>query len=133
MNNLLNEYLRFVDGVTSDASKDPKSFEARIEELGADCNIARLITAGIGIADESGEFAGLVKKIVFHGKPLNEENRMHLEKELGDVIWYWAQACIALNLNPEEVITKNIRKLESRYPGGQFSIENSEHRADGDV
>lgn len=130
----LSKYLEFVDGVTSTHSKDTEEWIYRIRELEEQgCSVARLSTAGIGMADEAGEFAGLVKKILFHGKPYDVENRKHLEKELGDVIWYWAQACIALGVNPEEVINQNVRKLESRYPGGKFSIHRSEVREEGDV
>lgn len=133
MNDLLQQYEKFVDGVTSKPSKRGDEFVHRLKDLDCECNIARLMTAALGMPDEAGEFTGLVKKIVFHGKPLNDENRALLEKELGDVIWYWMQACMALELNPEDVILKNIKKLESRYPGGVFSVERSEVREEGDV
>jgi len=129
----LNEYMGFVDGVTSDASKDFDTFIARLHELrDTGVNIPRLLTGAIGMADEAGEAAGLVKKILFHGKPLNDENREHLIKELGDVIWYWINTCNALNIDPMEVIEGNVDKLSSRYPGG-FSVWLSENRKKGDI
>lgn len=134
MKNELEQYLTFVNGVTSDASRDTVAMVARIAELDdAGCDVARLMTAAIGMADEAGEFAGLTKKIMFHGKAYDGDNREHLIKELGDVMWYWAQACIALDVDPLEVIELNVKKLESRYPGGAFSIARSEARADGDI
>jgi NTP pyrophosphatase (non-canonical NTP hydrolase) len=132
--NELDQYLKFVDGVTSDDSKYTETWLCRIRQLqDEDCDVARLLTAAIGMADEAGEVAGVVKKILFHGKPYDAANREHLIKELGDVMWYWAQACMALEVNPLEVIELNVKKLESRYPGGKFSIARSEIREDGDV
>ena len=57
-----------------------------------------------------------------------QKNKEKLESELGDIMWYWAQACMALHLDPYTVLKKNIKKLESRYPGGKFSVEKSEKR-----
>jgi len=96
-------------------------------------NIALLTTGAIGMAAEAGEFADIVKKVLFHGKPLDEENRRKLSLELGDVIWYWINTCRALDLDPEDVIRENVKKLESRYPGGKFDVYYSEHRKVSDV
>jgi NTP pyrophosphatase (non-canonical NTP hydrolase) len=131
---LLDQYKTFVDGVTSPASKYHTILEDRIEDLaGQGADVSRLLTAAIGLNDEAGEFAGIVKKIVFHGKEYTPENVEHLKKELGDVLWYWMQGCIALGVDPQEVILTNIKKLESRYPGGSFSVEMSENRKPGDL
>lgn len=131
---ILNNYKTFVDGVTSQVSKDPEMLQDRLNNLlamGAD--MPRLLTAGIGLSSESGEFNEIVKKIAFHGKEYNADNIFHMKRELGDVIWYWMQACLALNFDPNEVIEENVRKLEARYPGGTFSVWHSENRADGDI
>jgi len=96
-------------------------------------NIERLTTAGVGLAAESGEFLEIVKKMVFQGKPWNDDNRKHLIIELGDVMWYVAQACMALDISFDEVIEGNIKKLEKRYPGGKFDINYSEVRAEDDL
>ena len=132
--NFLNQYHGFVDAVTSQPSKDKEAFLARISELydqGAD--VARLHTAADGLVAEAGEFMEIVKKITFQGKPYDEANIFHMKRELGDVMWYFAQACMALKLDPYDVIEENIRKLEARYPGGHFEITRSEVRAEGDL
>ena len=127
------QYEEFVDAVTSDASKDFVSLADRMGALDREgANIERLTTAGGGLAAESGEFLEIVKKMVFQGKPWTPDNREHLIIELGDVMWYVAQACMALDIPFDDVITTNIKKLEKRYPGGSFNISRSEVRAKGD-
>ena len=128
-----DKYTNFVDAVTSDSSKDFVALADRLGSLDREgASIERLTTAGVGLAAESGEFLEIVKKLVFQGKPWNADNREHLIIELGDVMWYVAQACIALDISFDDVIRGNVRKLEKRYPGGSFSVEKSEVRAVGD-
>tara|TARA_B100000902_G_C26410882_1_gene482256 strand:- start:77 stop:478 length:402 start_codon:yes stop_codon:yes gene_type:complete len=128
-----SRYQEFVDAVTSDSSKDFVSLADRMGELDRQgANIERLLTAAVGISAEGGEFTEIVKKMVFQGKPWNEDNREHLIIELGDVLWYVAQACMALEIDFDDVVRGNVKKLEKRYPGGSFSIDKSEHRAKGD-
>ena len=129
-----DKYLLFVDGVTSDSSKNFVDLADRLGELDREgANIERLTTAGVGLAAESGEFLEIVKKMVFQGKPWTDDNRKHLIIELGDVMWYVAQACMALDISFDEVIEGNIKKLEKRYPGGHFDIHDSENRAADDL
>ena len=129
-----DKYSHFVDGVTSDSSKDFVYLADRLVELDQKgANIERLTTAGVGLAAESGEFLEIVKKMVFQGKPWSVDNREHLIIELGDVMWYVAQACMALDISFDEVIEGNIKKLEKRYPGGKFDISDSENRAANDL
>ena len=128
-----DKYTEFVDAVTSDSSKDFVSLADRLGDLDRQgANIERLLTAAVGISAEGGEFTEIVKKMVFQGKPWNEDNREHLIIELGDVLWYVAQACMALEIDFDDVIKGNIKKLEKRYPGGSFNIGQSENRAAGD-
>ena len=128
-----SRYQEFVDAGTSDSSKDFVSLADRMGELDRQgANIERLLTAAVGISAEGGEFTEIVKKMVFQGKPWNEDNREHLIIELGDVLWYVAQACMALEIDFDDVVKGNEKKLEKRYPGGSFSIDKSEHRATGD-
>ena len=128
-----NRYEEFVSAVTSDASTNFVDFADRIGELDREgANIERLLTAGVGINAEGGEFLEIVKKMVFQGKPWNEDNREHLIIELGDVLWYVAQATMALGISFDEVIATNVKKLEKRYPGGEFDVFKSENRAAGD-
>ena len=135
MNNHVDfdKYSHFVDAVTSNCSKDFVSLADRLGELDREgANIERLTTAGVGLAAESGEFLEIVKKMVFQGKPWTDDNREHLVIELGDVMWYVAQACMALDVSFDDVVRGNVKKLEKRYPGGKFSVEKSEVRAKGD-
>ena len=128
-----NRYEEFVAAVTSDCSTNFVDFADRIGELDREgANIERLLTAGVGINAEGGEFLEIVKKMVFQGKPWNEDNREHLIIELGDVMWYVAQACMALEVSFDEVIERNVNKLKKRYPGGEFDVHYSENRAEGD-
>jgi NTP pyrophosphatase (non-canonical NTP hydrolase) len=133
MNNIdLNKYKDFVEAVTSEASNNLDSFKDRVNELEG-VNVPLLLTACLGLAAEGGEFIEVPKKIIFQGKPLTEENVFHMKRELGDVMWYWINACRALNLDPNDVIDENVRKLESRYPGGTFDAHYSENRKAGDI
>jgi len=128
-----NKYALFVDGVTSNPSKDYQSFIESLSVLnGKGANINRLTTAAVGISAEGGEFMEIVKKMVFQGKPWNHDNREHLVIELGDVMWYVMQACAALNVTLDEVIEGNVEKLKKRYPGGDFDVYHSENRAADD-
>ena len=130
---LLTDYEEFVNEVTSQASKSPKNFIDeidRIEEQGI--NPARLLTASVGLSGESGEFSDIVKKVVFQGKEIDDDVVKHLRSELGDIMWYVAQGCLALDTTIEELIDINTAKLESRYPGG-FSMFRSENRRKDDI
>ena len=129
----LNRYSYFVSQVTSQESQNTRKLTQKLEELDKDINIALLLTGGIGLASEGGEFNEIIKKCVFQGKPLNEDTIFHMKRELGDIMWYWINACRALDLDPDEVIEENVRKLESRYPGGEFDVLYSENRKDGDL
>ncbi len=129
----LNRYKDFVSAVTSEDSNDWSYLQATLHELNNKVNIALLLTGSIGLASEGGELSEIVKKCVFQGKPLDEETVFHLKRELGDVIWYWINTCRALDLDPNEVIEENIRKLEKRYPGGKFDVYHSENRKQGDL
>jgi len=130
----LDKYALFVDGVTSDPSKDYQSFVESLDDLdGEGANIHRLLTAAVGISAEGGEFMEIVKKMVFQGKPWNDHNRKHLVIELGDVMWYVMQACTALDISLDEVIAGNVEKLKKRYPGGEFNVYQSENRKEGDL
>ena len=130
----LKNYEMFVDDVTSLTSQDTEAFIGRIRELEEQgCQVARLNTAQAGLAAEAGEFGEIVKKILFQGKPYDANNVFHMKRELGDVMWYMMQACMALNLDLDDIIEENVRKLEARYPGGSFNVWHSENREEGDL
>ena len=128
-------YLDFVAGVTSQPSTDLPTLLSRMTELDVtnDADIPRLLTAALGLTAESGEFTEVVKKIILQGKPYNEENKFHMKRELGDICWYLAQACMALDTTFDEIIEMNVEKLKARYPGGEFDVHNSENRKEGDL
>jgi len=130
----LNNYGDFVTKVTSEPSLDQTTLDARMKEIDSSSQIesARLITAALGLGSETGEFVEIVKKMFLQGKPASEDNIFHMKRELGDIMWYWATACMALKLDPYEVIKENQDKLEARY-GEKFEVNRSEHRKDGDL
>ena len=128
------KYLDFVAGVTSMPSQDSAILQARIDELVANgADIPHLLTAALGLTAESGEFTEVVKKIILQGKPYNEDNVFHMKRELGDICWYLAQACMALDTTFDEIIEMNVDKLKARYPGGEFDVHHSENRVEGDL
>ena len=128
------KYIEFVYGVTSAPSQDSDVLQEKISELvlgGAD--VSHLLTAALGLTAESGEFTEIVKKIILQGKPYNEDNVFHMKRELGDICWYIAQACMALDTTFDEIIEMNVDKLKKRYPGGEFNVHQSENRKEGDL
>ena len=130
-----NKYLDFVTEVTSLPSTDLAALLSRVTELDIqqDADVPRLLTAALGLTAESGEFTEVVKKIILQGKPYNEENIFHMKRELGDICWYLAQACMALDATFDEIIEMNVDKLKARYPGGEFDVHKSENRKEGDL
>ena len=135
MNNVdLNKYKEFVQGVTSQESNETVALCNQLQSLEqSGVNMALLLTGSIGIASEGGEFAEIVKKCIFQGKPLDADTQFHIKRELGDIMWYWTNSCRALGLDPNEVIEENVNKLKSRYPGGEFDVHYSENRKEGDL
>ena len=142
----LNKYSEFVEGITSKASEDLATFAERLDAVhenwevvdgqrvyGPQVNVPLLITASIGMCGEAGEFSEIVKKVMFHGKCYTNETRDHAIRELGDIFWYWTNACRSVGVSPDEVIQRNVDKLVSRYPGGVFSVEQSRTREAGDI
>ena len=128
-------YFEFVRATTSNESLDYAALLTRTNqlELEDDCNVPQLMTAAFGLSAEAGEFTEVVKKIILQGKPYNEENVFHLKRELGDICWYLAQACMALDTDFDEILKMNVEKLSSRYPEGTFDVFQSENRQEGDV
>ena len=130
----LNKYKEFVQAVTSAESNNVGDMKTAIDNLeDSGVNVSLLLTGAVGISAEGGEFMEIVKKCIFQGKPLNDETQYHAKRELGDIMWYWVNACRALNVDPNIVIQMNIDKLKARYPGGDFDAHYSENRKDGDI
>ena len=127
-------YAEFVDAVTSDESKDFVAMSDRLVELDRQgINIERLLTGAVGLSAEAGELMEIVKKLIFQGKPVNEETIFHMKRELGDVMWYVMQVLMSLGVSIEEVVEMNVEKLQKRYPGGEFDPYYSENRQQGDL
>ena len=131
--NFDSKYVRFVNQVTSEASKDGVAFVNRLRDLEEESDIHRLLTGAVGICAEGGEFMEIVKKIIFQGKPYNEDNIFHMKRELGDVMWYVAQCCMALDISLDEICDMNIEKLGKRFPDGHFDTYYSENRKANDL
>ena len=131
---IFETYCDFVTKVTSEPSLDVNSLKEVIEKIQNESEIdaPRIITAALGLSSEAGEFTEIVKKIFLQGKPADKDNVFHMKRELGDIMWYWVTACMALNLDPTEVILENQKKLEARY-GEKFTVDQSEVRAKGDL
>tara|TARA_Y100000356_G_scaffold105863_1_gene91687 strand:- start:59 stop:472 length:414 start_codon:yes stop_codon:yes gene_type:complete len=129
-----NDYAKFVISTTSNESLSTLYLAEKLLRLGRETEIewSQLLTASVGMQAESGEFSEVIKKIIFQGKPFTEDERFHLKRELGDVLWYWVQGCTALGYTPQQVMEENIKKLEARYPNG-FEVARSEHRKQGDI
>ncbi len=138
LNNVdLNKYKEFVHEVTSNESLSSMQMYNRMIDIeansGGKINTASLMTGAIGLSSEGGEFAEIVKKCIFQGKPMDDETVFHCKRELGDIMWYWITSCRALGLDPNEVVEENVNKLKSRYPGGEFDVHYSENRKEGDL
>ena len=132
--NLLEEYTDFVDKVTSESSKSSDKMNERIEYLSSHgVKVSRLLTAGIGLSGEVGEFNEIIKKIIFQDKTFDADTYEHMKKELGDVMWYVTQACLALNVDLTDVIKANKTKLSKRFPSHQYNFNDDKNRKVGDV
>ena len=134
----LNKYKDFVREVTSGESLSSMQMYNRIIDIETTeskmgVNMALLMTGAIGISAEGGEFMEIVKKCVFQGKPMDKDTQFHAKRELGDIMWYWMNSCTALGIDPNDVIAENVRKLQKRYPGGEFDPYYSENRQQGDL
>lgn len=129
-----DKYIEFVKATTSAPSLDYPTLSARLCELEAEgANVTQLLTAALGLTAEAGEFTEVVKKIFLQGKPYTLDNTFHMKRELGDICWYLAQACMALDTNFDEILQMNYEKLSARYPEGTFDVYRSENRVEGDL
>jgi NTP pyrophosphatase (non-canonical NTP hydrolase) len=89
-----------------------------------------LNAAALGLNGEAGEIADHIKKIMFHGHPLDEVTREKIAKEIGDILWYCAMGARGIGMSLSEIAVMNVEKLKKRYPEG-FSTENSLNRPHG--
>lgn len=129
----LESYSKFVSSYVSKPSNDLVCFHEQLQDLDKNINASLLVTGSLGLSSETGEFNEIVKKILFQGKPLNQENIYHMKRELGDILWYWVNSCRALGISPTEVMIENVEKLKNRYPVGTFRTSDSEIRDKKDL
>lgn len=92
-------------------------------------DVGGIMNASLGLSGEVGELNDMIKKWIFHEKPID---KMHLKKEIGDVCWYIAMMCEAWGFNLEQIMQLNINKLKERYPEG-FDVVRANNRKDGDI
>ncbi len=131
---LIEEYMDFVDKVTSEASKSSDKMNERVEYLNSNgVEVSRLLTASIGLSGEVGELNEIIKKILFQAKTFDSVTHEHMKKELGDIMWYITQACLALNIDLSDVIKGNKEKLSKRFPDQVFSHHNNVNRRRDDL
>jgi NTP pyrophosphatase (non-canonical NTP hydrolase) len=129
-----NKYIEFVRQTTSPASSDFNKLIERMKELdGEGVKLTHLLTFALGASAEMGEAVEIIKKCLLQGKPFTDDAKVHLTKELGDVLYYIGQFCIAMNISFEEIMQINYEKLSASYPEGTFSVYRSENRVEGDL
>ena len=128
------KYGKFVDFVTSEGGKSDKEFAKNFAELSKllNGNFSRFDHAVTGLTGEAGEVADIWKKIKFMGLEYNEQTKEKIIKELGDICWYLMTAALALNIPFEEIIDKNIAKLEQRHPHGYSAVYLQRKKGDND-
>lgn len=139
MSNQITEqdYRKFIDSITSKESKDEMKFSDRTTDLCYAINdvesFPRLLTGAMGLSDEAGEVLGIMKKVMFQGKDLNDETIDHLKREVGDCRFYLEQLYMALNMDDSDARQNNYDKLSARFPNGMFEVDRSENREAGDT
>ena len=130
---LIEEYMDFVDKVTSEASKSSDKMNECVEYLNSNgVEVSRLLTASIGLSGEVGELNEIIKKILFQAKRYDSVTHEHMKRELGDILWYVTQACLALNIDLLDVIKGNEEKLSKRFPRNHYRKTDDISRKDGD-
>lgn len=87
---------------------------------------AELLHAAIGLAGEAGELLDAVRKHVFEGQPLVEDDVI---EELGDLCFYLEAACQAIQMSRADIEELNMAKLFERYKDG-YSDQQAQDRAD---
>lgn len=69
----------------------------------------------LGLSGEGGEIANKTKKIIRDTKGiLSPAQKEDIVDEMGDVLWYVAELCTALDVKLENVAHRNLGKLSDR-------------------
>lgn len=128
------KYIDFVRQTTSPASTDIAKLIERMDQLNSEgVKLTHLLTFALGASAEIGEAVEIVKKCLLQGKEFNDDAKFKISRELGDVLYYIGQFCIAMDVSFEDIMQMNYEKLSARYPEGAFSVYRSENRKEGDV
>ena len=114
---------------TNDGKAAERLEKATREAAAMGYDLAGLLNGLLGLSGETGEFTDMIKKWIFHKKPIDLE---HLKKELGDILWYVALICNGCEWDMNEIMQMNIDKLKARYPEG-FDTEKANNRKEGDI
>lgn len=83
-----------------------------------------ILMAAIGLSEEAGEAAGLVKKWAWQGHDLDRDKVI---EEVGDDLFYAALLLLSIGSSLEYALLKNMEKRRKRYPDG-FDPERSKNR-----
>ena len=76
----------------------------------------------LGLAEEAGEVAGKIAKMMRDGIPLAEQKEK-IEAEMGDVLWMLAALAHDVGLSLQMVAIKNVDKVKARQIAGTLHGE----------
>lgn len=127
MTRIIKEMREIIRGIPGRGPQLWMEFMDRLEQASQrDEHKMGLAYDALGLAGEAGEVADYMKKVIGHGKTFDDQ---HVEKELGDILWYINRMTRRLGKTLTNVAIKNIAKLKARYPNG-FSHQASENRTE---
>ena len=130
INELSNAITEFVDSVEEWINQTESYTDLALKTLNKDVFEQKdlILNASLGLSGEVGEVNDIIKKYMYHGHKLDDDMKEKIILELGDVCWYVALMAWAIDKTKfEDVLNKNIEKLEKRYHG-EFSTEKSINR-----
>lgn len=132
MNELSNAIMEFGDFFEEWIKQTESYTDLALKTLNKDVFEQKdlILNASLGLSGEVGEVNDIIKKYMYHGHKLDDDMKEKIILELGDVCWYVALMAWAIDKTKfEDVLNKNIEKLEKRYHG-EFSTEKSINRKD---
>ena len=130
MNELSNAILEFGDFLEEWIKQTESYTDLALKTLNKDVFEQKdlILNASLGLSGEVGEVNDIIKKYMYHGHKLDDDTKEKIILELGDVCWYVALMAWAIDKTKfEDVLNKNIAKLEKRYHG-EFTTEKSVNR-----
>jgi NTP pyrophosphatase (non-canonical NTP hydrolase) len=102
---------------------DFKTYQKKARETAKYPNLgSNNIYPTLGLVGEAGEVAEKVKKVIRDKNSIfDEESKLAIKKELGDVLWYLSNLCTEFNFSLDEVALNNLEKLKLRAAKGKIS------------